>query len=73
MKTENVYADWSGFEPYQAIYNQSSIFDSSPLHNYLKAILEKHNNTLYRKMLTAAVDVETAQFVVTDFDDLDPK
>ena len=73
MKTENVYADWPGFEPYQALYNQSSLFDSSPLHKYLETILEKHNNTLYRKMLTAAVDVETAQFVVTDFDDLEPE
>lgn len=60
MKTKNVYADWPGFEPYQAIWNQSSVYDSSPLHNYLEGILEKHDFKLHRKMMTAAVDVETA-------------
>lgn len=35
MKSEDVYADWPGFVPYQAIVNQSSLYDTSPLHNYL--------------------------------------
>jgi len=70
MKSEDVYTDWPGFEPYQAIANKSSLYDSSPLHNYLQGILDKHNKTLHRKMMTAAVDLETGQFVVTDFDQL---
>ena len=72
MKSEDVYADWPGFVPYQAIVNKSSLYDTSPLHNYLQTKLDEHNGTLNRKMMTAAVDVETGQFVVTDFDDLKP-
>jgi len=72
MKTEDVYKNWQGFAPYEAIFNKSSMYDSSPLSNYLQGILDENNNTLSRKMMTAAVDVETGQFVVTDFDDLKP-
>ena len=36
----------------------------------LESIYIEHDHTLYRKLVTGAVDAETGQMVATDFDEL---
>lgn len=60
MTDSSIYKPWEGFEPYQAIFNQTSLYDSSPMIKTLDNIMKDFNHTIHRKVMTAAVDVETA-------------
>ena len=72
MTSSSIYQDWPGFEPYEAIYNRTGLFDSSPLYDTLEGFLDAYNYTIHRNVMTGAVDVETGEFAVYDFDDLEP-
>ena len=71
LTNDGVWRYWPGFEPYQALFNHTSLLDSSPLNDTLSGILKSFNYTTQRKMMTAAVDVETGAILVQDFDDID--
>jgi len=70
LTNDGVWKYWPGFEPYQALFNHTSLLDSSPLFETINEKFDTHNRTIHRNLITAAVNVETGGIEVQDFDDL---
>ena len=70
MTNSDVWSYWPGFEPYQALMEKPSVLDSSPLKRTLEKQFANAEYKIYHKVVTGAVDIETGETVVTDFDHL---
>lgn len=70
MTSDKVYKTWPGYEIYQAVYNKSSLFDTSPLHQTLEEVMGQFEHKIYRKVMVGATDIETGEELVYDFDNL---
>lgn len=72
MTTEKVWKYWDGYETYQALFNKSSVLDTSPLREELNKQLKIFDHKIWRKLVVGATDMETGAELVFDFDDLNP-
>ena len=62
VSTDMIYQSWpGGFE--EGFYNESGIFDSSPLYNTLVETMAELGGVIQRKIVVAAVDVENGDYV----------
>jgi predicted acylesterase/phospholipase RssA len=64
------YKFWPGFEPYEAIFKEPSVLDTSPFHQHLIDTFAAFNNKVYKHFLAGAVDVDSGSTIAVDYDNL---
>ena len=46
--------------------SKTGVLDTTPLGNYMKSFFGAHNNTVYKKVVLSAVDIENGNYLTFD-------